>query len=401
MTFSAITSINDSALYVGTKGGVYRASVRGDEIDIVPLEGMQHVAVNVNTFHYSAPHRTLLIGTEDAGIMAYRESSHEVIHHKDLLPDVRVTKIIPYTASEVLFSTNAACVFRMSLDDCLPHSFLSADYNTDYRMNTDNVADICIDQEGQLWMCSFPKGLTVRNDHYPALNWIRRSNLNVNTLTNNGVNYILEDSEHDLWYATDNGVSIYDMQRKRWQTLLSMSDVSPNPNHDFLTMCEVRPGKVLLGGYAAGIYIIDKSTWKVDFVKPDLIIPEKYIQTMCLDPTDGTVWAGGENQLFNLSYDGTLRVNYTEIFGGINCITRKDDGHLWIGTKNGLFCFEKDTRTKRRVELPLSRFRVNSMFQDSDGTVYVGTHHHGLLVFNEKENYYCHYNCISSFHLGQ
>ena len=392
MTFSAITSINDSTLYVGTKGGVYRASVRGGAIDIAPLEGMQQAAINVNTFHYSAPHRTLLIGTEDAGIMAYRELSQEVIHHKDLLPDVRVTKIIPYTASEVLFSTNAACVFRMSIDDCLPHSFLSADYNTDYRMNTDNVADICIDQEGQLWMCSFPKGLTVRNAQYPAFNWIRRSNLSVNTLTNNGVNYILEDSEHDLWYATDNGVSVYDIQRKRWQTLLSMSDASPNPNHDFLTMCEVRPGKVLLGGYAAGIYVIDKPTWKVDFVKPDLIIPEKYIQTMCLDPTDGTVWAGGENQLFNLSYDTALWVNYSEIFGGINCITPKDDDHLWIGTKNGLYSFEKSTHTKRRIELPVERFRVNSIYQDTDGTVYVGTHHHGLLVFNEEDGYYCYYN---------
>ena len=392
VTFSAIASINDSTLYIGTKGGVYRASVRGEVIDVTPLESMQHEAVNVNTFYYNHPYRTLLIGTEDAGIIAYREQSQQVIHHKELLPDVRVTKIIPYTGTEVLFSTNAACVFRMSLDDCLPQSFLSADYNTDYRMNTDNVADICIDQEGQLWMCSFPKGLTVRNAQYPALNWIRRSNLNVNTLTNNGVNYILEDSEQDLWYATDNGVSIYDIQSKRWQTLLSMSDVSPNPNHDFLTMCEVRPGKVLLGGYAAGIYIIDKRTWRVDFVKPDLIIPEKYIQTMCLDPTDGTVWAGGENQLFNLSYDTALRVNYSEIFGGINCITPKDDDHLWIGTKNGLFSFEKTTHTKQRIELPVERFRVNSIYQDTDGTVYVGTHHHGLIVFNEEDGYYCHYN---------
>ena len=392
MTFSAIVAINDSTLYIGTKGRVYRASVHESVIGIVPLEGMQHTAINVNTFYYSSPHHTLLIGTEDAGIVAYRELTGEVIHHNELLPDVRVTKIIPYTTSEVLFSTNAACVFRMSLDDCFPQSFLNADYNTDYRMNTDNVADICIDKEGQLWMCSFPKGLTVRNDHYPALNWIRRSNLNVNTLVNNGVNYILEDSEHDLWYATDNGVSIYDMQCKRWQTLLSMSDVSPNPNHDFLTMCEVRPGKVLLGGYAAGIYIIDKSTWKVDFVKPDLIIPEKYIQTMCLDPTDGTVWAGGENQLFNLSYRTSLQVNYSEIFGGINCITPKDDNHLWIGTKNGLFCFDKSTHTKRRIKLPLERFRVNSIYQDTDSTVYVGTHHHGLLVFNEKDSYYRHYD---------
>ena len=392
IAFSAIVAVNDSTLYIGTKGGVYRGVVRGGVIDVAPLAGMQDARVNVNTFCYSAAHHTLLIGTEDAGIVAYRELSQEVIHHKALLPDVRVTKIIPYKESEVLFSTNAACVFRMAMEDCLPHPYLSADYTTDYRMNTDNVADICIDQEGQLWMCSFPKGLTVRNAQYPALKWIRRSNLSVNTLTNNGVNYILEDHEQDLWFATDNGVSIYDVQHKRWHTLLSMQDDSPNPNHEFLTMCEVHPGKVLLGGYAAGIYAIDKRTWRVDFVKPDLIIPEKYIQTMCLDPTDGTVWAGGENQLFNLSYGTTLRVNYSEIFGGINCITPKDDDHLWIGTKNGLYSFEKSTHTKRHIDLPVERFRVNALYQDTDGTVYVGTHHHGLLVFNEEDGYYCYYN---------
>lgn len=393
ITFSAIAPINDSTLYIGTKGGVYKGSIWGGTVTVSPIPCMQNAGINVNTFYYSYLHRTLLIGTEDAGIVAYRELTQEVIHHKDLLPDVRVTKIIPYGGDDgVLFSTNAACVFQMSIVDCLPKRFLSADYNTDYRMNTDNVADICIDQEGQLWMCSFPKGLTVRNAQYPSLNWIRRSNFNVNTLTNNGVNYILEDSDYDLWYATDNGVSVYNAQHKRWHTLLSMQDDSPNPNHDFLTMCEVKPGVVLVGGYAAGIYIINKKTWNVDFVKPNLIIPEKYIQTMCLDQTDGSVWVGGENQLFNLSYDRALKVNHTEVFGGINCITQKDETHLWIGTKDGLFCFDKSTRTKRRIELPVERFRVNSIYQDTDGTVYIGTHHHGLLVFNEEENYYVRYN---------
>ena len=393
LAFTAVVAINGTTLYIGTKGGVYKGTRQGEAITLSPIASMQGMDINVNTFYYNAMHKTLLIGTEDAGIMAYRELTGEVIHDKEALPDVRVTKIIPFgKRDEVLFSTNAACVYRMPMSDCQPLPYLSADYTTDYRMNTDNVADICIDQDEQLWMCSFPKGLTVRNDHYPALNWIRRSNLNVNTLTHNGINYILEDCNHDMWYATDNGVSMYDTGRKQWRTMLAMQDESPNPNHDFLTMCEVRPGTILLGGYAAGIYIIDKETWRVDFVKPELIIPEKYIQTMHLDPTDGSVWAGGENQLFNLSYDGTLRVSYTEIFGGINCITQKDDKHLWIGTKDGLFSFEKETRTKRHTELPLQRFRVNSMFQDTDGTLYIGTHHHGLLVFNEEEDYYHRYD---------
>lgn len=393
LTFTAIAPINSSTLYIGTKGGVYKGVIDERTIDISPIENMQGTDINVNTFYYSPTYQTLLIGTEDAGIIAYRETTDEVVQHKELLPDVRVTKIIPHGKhDEVLFATNAACVYRMSFEDCQPLPYLNADYNTDYRMNTDNVNDIFIDKDDQLWMCSFPQGLTIRNGYYPALNWIRRSNLNINTLTNNGINYILEDSNHDIWYATDNGVSMYDTKRKLWYTLLSMQDESPNPNHYFLTMCEVRPNTILLGGYAAGIYVIDKKTRKVDFVKPDLIIPEKYIQTMHLDQTDGSVWAGGENQLFNLSYDGKLHVNYTEIFGGINCITQKDEAHLWIGTKEGLFCFEKSTRQKRRIELPLQKFKVNTMFQDSDGTLYIGTHHHGLLVFNEQDNYYCQYD---------
>ena len=393
VTYAAIISIDASNLYVGTKGEICRGIVDGDTITLTPIDCEQEMNINVNTFYYSSAHRTLVVGTEDAGIMAYREDTREIIHNKDLLPDVRVTRIIPYgTTDEVLIATNAACVYRMALADCMPHPYLAADYTTNYRMNTDNVTDICIDREGQLWLCSFPKGLTVRNDQYPALNWIRRSNLNINTLTNDGINYILEDSDQDLWYATDNGVSVYDTKENQWHTLLSMKDESPNPNHYFLTMCEVEPGVILLGGYAAGIYIINKNNLSTKFVKPDLIIPEKYIQTMYRDETDGSVWLGSENQLFNVTYDGALKVNYAEVFGGINYITRKDDFTLWIGTNNGLYSFNKRTHEKKRIELPLERFKVNTLLQASDGTVYVGTHHHGLIVYNEGDNYYHRYH---------
>ena len=393
VSFSAVVSVGDSSLYVGTKGGVFRGVVHDEMIDIKPIAEMMSLGVNVNTFYYNSKYSTLLMGTEDVGIVAYREHTGEIIHYQDLLPDVRVTKIIPYgnEDDEVLFSTNAACIYRMAMVDCYPQSYLKADYRTDYRMNTDNVVDMCIDKDGQLWMCSFPQGLTVRNDNYPALNWIRRSNLNVNTLVNDAINFMFEDSQHDWWFATENGVSMYNSVTKRWHSLLSMADESPNPNHHFLTLCEVKPGIILLGGYAAGIYIIDKETMEVRFVKPDLVVPEKYIQTMHLDMDDGSVWVGGENQLFNISVDGTLKVNYAEVFGAINFITRKDRDNLWVGTKDGLYIFDKITHEKRCVELPLERFRVNTIHQDSDGTVYIGTHHDGLLVYNEQENYYNRY----------
>ena len=397
-SYSAIVPRDSATLYIGTKQNVFVGHIKGTEVMLEEVAALQDNEINVNTLYYNDKHHTLLIGTEDVGIVAYRERTDEIIHYKDALPDMRVTKILPINNNEeVIFSTNAACVYQMSMEDCIPAPYIQADFATDYRMNTDNVSDICIDMDGQLWMCSFPKGLTIRNTSYPKFNWVRRSTLGGNTLINNGIYYIMEDSQHDLWYATDNGISLYHTSTGQWYTMLSLEDESPNPNHYFLTMCEVSPGKVLVGGYASGIYIIDKPTRKVQFVKPTPMVPEKYIQTMHLDASDGSVWMGGENQLFNVSYhNGDIRVNYAEVFGGINYITRKDKDNLWIGTKDGLYIFDKRSHEERRIELPLERFKVNTLFQDTDGTIYIGTHHHGLIVYNEEENYYYKYNVSNS-----
>lgn len=397
-TYSAVLAKNDSILYVGTEGGIYTGTVRGNRVYMQPVEALNSYRINANTLFYHPNTGTLLIGGENGGIYAFKEYSQTVIYDKNVQADVRVTKIIPTNNShDVLFSTNAACVYRMGIHDCVPVPYLSADFTSNYRMNTDNVADICIDMDGQLWMCSFPQGLTIFNENYPDFNWVKRSLIKSNTLNNNSVDCIIEDSERDLWYATDNGISLYETETKKWHTMLSIADKSPNRNHYFLTLCEVEPGVVLAGGYAAGIYVIQKQTKKAKFVRPDLIAPEKYIQTMFLDKYDHTIWMGGENQLVNISYiEGDVKVNYAEVFRGINYITERDAETLWIGTKDGLYKFHKITHEKQRIELPLERFKVNTIHQDPDGTLYVGTHHNGLIAYNERENYYHKYDKSNS-----
>lgn len=388
--YSSVLYRDDSTLFVGTRKGVYLGVINGNSISIRPIEGLQAYPINTNTLYYHQNTGTLLVGSEDEGVYAYKEHSRKVIHDEDMLPDVRVTKIIPTNnAHDVLFSTNASCVFKMGIRECLPRQYLKADFTSNYRMNTDNVADICIDTDGQLWMCSFPQGLTVYNASYPDFNWVKRSLINTNTLNNNSVDCIIEDSEHDLWYATDNGISLYETKTRKWHTMLSIAEKSVNRNHYFLTLCEAEPGVILAGGYAAGIYIIDKRNKKTRFMKPDKMFSEKYIQTIFHDKYDHTIWMGSENQLINIRYrDGDIKVNYAEAFRGISYITERDPETLWIGTTDGLYKFDKRSYEKQRIELPLVRFKVNSIYQDADGTLYVGTHHNGMLVYNEKNNYY-------------
>ena len=68
-------------------------------------------------------------------------------------------------------------------------------------------------------MAVYPIGITVYSEKYPGYKWIQLSYDNPNSLIDNQVNYILEDSEGDIWYVTKNGVCCYRPYTKQWTNL--------------------------------------------------------------------------------------------------------------------------------------------------------------------------------------
>ena len=62
-------------------------------------------------------------------------------------------------------------------------------------------------------------------------------------LINDQVNAVMEDEEGDLWYATNNGISLYEHRTQQWHSFLSVYDKEQkNQSHTFMSLCEVSPG---------------------------------------------------------------------------------------------------------------------------------------------------------------
>ena len=64
-----------------------------------------------------------------------------------------------------------------------------------------------------------------------------------------------------------------------------------------MSLCEVSPDIIWVGGYSSGIYQIDKKKRSVSFFTPALfggatIRPDKYICSITKD-RDGYIWSGG------------------------------------------------------------------------------------------------------------
>ena len=171
------------------------------------------------------------------------------------LTDVSITRIKPLNNKELLVATDGAGVYKININSYLTTPYIVADYNQYNEMNGNNISDFYVDDEQRIWLANYPIGITVRNNRHSSYNWIKHSIGNKQSLINDQVNSIIEDSERDLWYATNNGISYYNSETGVWHSFMSSFEKNGgNKNHIFVTLCEVEPGIIWAAGYSSGIY---------------------------------------------------------------------------------------------------------------------------------------------------
>jgi signal transduction histidine kinase/DNA-binding NarL/FixJ family response regulator len=263
-------------------------------------------------------------------------------------------------------------------------------------MNGNNISDFYVDDEQRIWLANYPIGITVRNNRHSSYNWIKHSIGNKQSLINDQVNSIIEDSERDLWYATNNGISYYNSETGVWHSFMSSFEKNGgNKNHIFVTLCEVEPGIIWAAGYSSGIYQINKRTLSVEYITPSSLYgvnirPDKYIRSI-IKTADGDIWSGGYYNLKRIDFHKkTLRL-YPKL-NSITSIMEKDSKQMWIGTATGLYLLEKESGKYQRIELPVESMYIYSLYQARNGLLYIGTSGSGLLIYDPEKRTFTHYH---------
>ncbi len=113
-------------------------------------------------------------------------------------------------------------------------------------MNGNSINDLYIDEEERIWLANYPIGITVQNNRYSSYKWIKHSIGNRQSLINDQVNSIIEDSDGDLWFGTNNGISLLNSKTGQWRSFLSSFEKNQDSrSHIFTTLCEVLPRSCL------------------------------------------------------------------------------------------------------------------------------------------------------------
>jgi signal transduction histidine kinase/DNA-binding response OmpR family regulator len=320
---------------------------------------------------------------------------HQAIKLNAGLEDVSITRIKAFNDKEILIATDGAGVYKMNVDSYKCDPYIVADYNSYNAMNGNSIYDLYVDGD-RIWMANYPIGITVRNNQYASYQWIKHSIGNRQSLVNDQVNAIIEDHEGDLWFATNNGISLYSTQTKQWYSFLSVFDNgNVTKNHVFISLCEVSPGIIWAGGYSSGIYQINKKQMKAEFFTPSTfsdsdIRPDKYIRSIMKDSA-GNIWSGG---YYNLKQIDISRKNIRAYPGlnGITDIIEKDEKHMWIGTATGLYLLDKESGEFQYISMPIESFYINALYQSDNGLLYIGTSNSGLLIYDYENKSFEHFH---------
>ena len=390
-----IEQIDPDHYFIGTDVGIHHAELKDNVLNLSPCNWLDKLKMQVNELYFHKANRKLFIGTFQKGIYLYDMNIHQTVELNVGLQDVSITRIKAFNDKEILIATDGAGIYKMNVDtyECAP--YIVADYNSYNAMNGNSIYDFYVDDE-RIWIANYPIGITVRNNQYASYEWIKHSIGNKQSLVNDQVNAIIEDHEGDLWFATNNGISLYSTKTKQWHSFLSVFDNgNVTKNHVFISLCEVSPGIIWAGGYTSGIYQINKKQMKVEFFTPSTfgdcdIRPDKYIRSI-IKTSDGSIWSGGYYNLKQIDFNRKNIRAYPGL-SGITDIKEKDAQHMWIGTATGLYLLDKETGKYQCISMPIESFYINALYQTPDSLLYIGTSNSGLLIYNHQRKSFEHFH---------
>jgi len=390
---TTIEQADGNHFFIGTGSGLFRAGIGDGSLKLLSDETVESISTPVHELYYHVVSKQLFIGSYKEGVLIYDMEGTGKIIPCQSPNNVEINQIVALNAHELLVATGGKGVYKLDVNTYMSEPYITANYSSYNGMNGNNINDIYVDEEERIWLANYPTGITVRNNRYGSYDLIRHSLGNSRSLVNDQVHDVLEDSDGDLWFATSNGISIYQTDTKEWRSFFSSFDPVPDDeNHIFLALCEVSPGVIWAGGFTSGIYKIEKKKgFKISYLSPAAIAgvrPDQYIFDIKKD-SGGDIWSGGYYHLKRIN----LETKSVRLYPGVNSITtiqEKDSRQMWIGTRMGLYLLDKQSGVYRYIDLPVESLYICALYQREDGILYIGTRGAGLLVYDINKKNFIH-----------
>lgn len=338
---------------------------------------------NIQSLYFDEASDALYIGAFNKGLYMLNLSDFNVvqIHTTNSLLQKPIRSIVKLSPERLAIGIDGSGVLAYNAKDNSLTTFVNTELAPEFSFTGNGIYALLNDGNGNLWIGSYTGGVTMVSLSQSPIQIITHIKDNPNSLVNNNVNYIIESTDGNIWYATDRGISIYNPRTGIWRNSLSGIVV--------VSLCEDGNGNVLAGCYGDGVYRMDLSgNIKGHWTQSDGALSSNYIfaiQTDC----HGKIWVGSPHGcLVALNSDGSLYHRFE--IDGVMSISVVDEKRIGVATGNGFYIIDADTNSynwyanfQEQSEHDVSAYIIPMMFTKGT-TVWLGTEGGGLNLYDYK-----------------
>ena len=411
-------------------GHLFIANAKG--IWLIDTRSMQRE--NVSTNNSAAPIRfsslfyddtvgKLWIGSQSSGLFSYdleTKTFSSVL--PGIIPKQPVMAIEATSESAIWVGIDGQGIWEIDKTGKHIRNVYKEDIDNPASLQGNGVYDIMCDDNKRVWICTVSGGVSFIDQKTSLVNQVTHQ-INVNnSLTNNNVNAIIEDKKGNIWFATDNGISCWNVSSNQWRTFYHNKQAQANV---FLALCEDDRGRIWAGTYSSGVYVLDgtsgreiahytagkpnnsiASNFIFDIVKDSqenlwlgsnqgevvcCISNENRFRTYSFLPVSAITELSSEEMLFACSYgvcsldkqSGEIKL-LVEDYPVLDFVATEKN--IWACTNGeGLICYDRQNKTieKYTTQTGLPSNYVNSILPVGD-YLWLGTES-GLCRFNPKD----------------
>lgn len=337
----ALTAYDEHSFLIAGADGITQFDMSSRDKKIIYASAGDEMS-SVSSVFFDRRQNTLWMGTLSDGLFSYQFGSgrfQSIL--KTTIPEQPILDIEENSESTLLIGIDGQGIWELDKVGQKVLNVFKESADDQSSLPGNGVYDIFVEPGKRVWVGTISGGVSFYNVASPVVTQVIHHPNNDNSLVNNDVNSILEDRDGNVWFATNNGISIWNPEANRWRALfndkLKQAQV-------FLTLCEDKKGRIWAGSYSSGIYILDRLSGK--------------------ELAHYAHRSSGSPALSDFIFD----------------IFEDQQNDLWIGGVNGEFgCFKTDENTFRTY----SDEPISSFAQLSPSQILIG-HSYGLSVLNKE-----------------
>jgi len=269
------------------------------------------------------------------------------------------------------------------------------------------INSVFCDSKNNIWVAN--NGLNLLNRKNKTFITYKNEKNDTNSLGNNLVKDIIEDSKGNIWLGHYDGVSRLDFATGKFRNY-KFPEVFVN------SITEDKEGNIWIGTFWKGVFKINlKNNNTVNYThnRSDIhSIGSHNIKDIICDK-EGNIWLatwGGGINLYNPTSNNFIRYvqNDQRIehnSNNINALFIDKNNQFWVGTDNGIYFFNRETTLFRSVKVnernSVSKKEnvINTISDDNCGNIWISTYD-GILYYNQLANNFQNYKINDDLYLN-